>query len=137
MRFPWPRIVVGDWGAFADAVNNRMVQLLTRTRQPDPTVVLTYGVTIALDAELSHCYRITATNGVAFTISNPTNAMDGGWFVLDIKNSSGGALGAITFGAAFLLAGAFVNPANTKRRTIMFYFDATNWVEVARAAADI
>jgi hypothetical protein len=46
-------------------------------------------------------------------------------------------MGAITWGAAFLLAGAFTNPASTKRRTISFVFDGTNWVETNRAAADI
>jgi hypothetical protein len=30
-----------------------------------------------------------------------------------------------------------VDPANTKRRTISFRYDGTNWVEISRAAADI
>lgn len=100
-------------------------------------ITLTYSATIATDAALGNVFRITATNGTAFTISNPTNLTLGQRVVYDILNSSGGALGAITWGANFLLAGAFTNPANTKRRLIEFYYDGTNAVEVSRAAADI
>lgn len=100
-------------------------------------VALAYGVSVATDASLADHFTIVATDGVAFTIANPTNAVSGRRIVYDVKNSSGGALGAITWGVAFLLAGAFTNPASTKRRTIAFYFDGTNWVEEARAAADI
>lgn len=100
-------------------------------------LTLTYGTTIATDASAARYLKITATNGTGFTISNPTQAGEGMEIVYDIKNSSGGAMGAITWGAAFLLAGSFTNPADTKRRTIKFYYDGTNWVEVCRAAADI
>lgn len=100
-------------------------------------ITLTYSATIATDASAGRHFKIVATNGTAFTISNPTQSGEGMEIIYDIKNSSGGAMGAITWGANFLLAGAFTNPANTKRRTIMFYYDGTNWVEVCRAAADI
>lgn len=46
-------------------------------------------------------------------------------------------MGAITWNAVYKLAGAFTNPADTKRRTITFGYDGTNWVEQSRAAADI
>lgn len=98
---------------------------------------LAYSATIATDTNTGNVFPIVATNGTAFTISNPTNAALGKAVTYDIKNSSGGAMGAITWGAAFLLAGAFTNPANTKRRTITFYYDGTNWIETNRAAADI
>ena len=100
-------------------------------------VTLTYGATIATDINLGSVFKIAATNGIAFTISNPSNPVAARTIAYDILNSSGGAMGAITWGAAFLLAGAFTNPANTKRRTISFYYDGTNWVETNRAAGDI
>jgi hypothetical protein len=100
-------------------------------------LALTYSATIATDAQAANIFTIVATNGTAFTISNPTNLWTGAELTYDIKNSSGGALGVITWGAAFLLAGAFTNPANTKRRTITFYYDGTSWIETNRAAADI
>lgn len=80
---------------------------------------------------------IVATDGNAFTINGPVNSVGGDELHLDIKNSSGGVMGAVTFAAAYLPAGAFTVPANGTRRTISFYFDGTNWVELNRAAADI
>lgn len=100
-------------------------------------VALAYSATIATDASAGNRFAIVANNGTAYTISSPTNPAAGQSLTYDIKNSSGGVMGAITWGAAFLLAGAFTNPANTKRRTIRFYYDGTNWVEESRAAADI
>lgn len=100
-------------------------------------VTLTYGATIATDASQGSQFVIAPTNGTAFTISSPTRPGTGQTISYEIRNTSGGALGAITWGAAFLLAGAFTSPANTKRRTITFRYDGTNWVELSRATADI
>jgi hypothetical protein len=102
-----------------------------------PAVALPYSAAMATNASLSPYFTIVATDTSAFTISNPTNPLSGQLITYDIKNSSGGVMGVVTWGAAFLLAGAFTNPANTKRRTISFRYDGTNWVETARAAADI
>lgn len=99
---------------------------------------LTYGATIATDASLSNDYTIDVTNGTAFTISNPTSTSTGQRLTYSIKNNSGGAMGAITWGSEFKLAGAFTNPANGNRRTITFCREtATEWVERARSMADI
>lgn len=102
------------------------------------TTALTYSTTIATDASLADVYTITATNGTAFTISNPTNPYTGKFITYDILNSSGGSMGAITWGANFKLAGGtFTNPANTKRRTIVFRYDGTSWIEDRRASGDL
>lgn len=98
---------------------------------------LTYSATIATDVQTGKYFVIVATDTSAFTISNPTNAVAGRELTYDIKNSSGGVMGAITWGGDFKLAGAFTNPADTKRRTISFYHDGTNWIETSRVAADI
>jgi hypothetical protein len=100
-------------------------------------VTLTYGASVSTNRSLGSVFKITATNTSAFTINAPTNMRSGDELVYDITNSSGGTMGTITWNAAFLLAGAFTNPASTKRRTIRFYYDGTNWVELNRAAADI
>jgi len=80
---------------------------------------------------------ITTTGATAITFNAPANPTKGMILTFDILNSSGGAMGTITWNAAFKLAGAFTNPANTKRRTIQFRYDGTSWIELARAAADI
>lgn len=101
---------------------------------------LTYSATIATDASLGCYFTIAATDTSAYTISDPTNAADGQVVTYDIKNSSGGTMGAITWGSTkFALAGAFTNPANGKRRTITFRYNSADskWVELCRAAADI
>lgn len=97
----------------------------------------TYSASMTPDASSSVKKKITATNGTAFTINNPTNGFPGAQLVIDILNSSGGALGTITWGTAYKMAGAFTTPADTKRRTIAFFYDGTDWVETGRAAADI
>ena len=98
---------------------------------------LTYSATIATDSRLARHFKITVTDTSAFTISNPTNVFKGQTITYDILNSSGGVMGALTWGGDFALAGAFTNPADTKRRTISYYYDNAKWVELSRTAADI
>lgn len=104
---------------------------------PDSPSTLTYGATVNTNAARKGPYKITATNGTAFTIAAPTNPSSK-TITYDILNSSGGAMGVVTWDAAFKLdATGFVNPANTKRKTITFYWDNTNWVQVGPTSADI
>lgn len=98
---------------------------------------LTYGTTVTPNAAAGQILYLNVTNGTAFTLANPTNPILGRTLTLDIQNNSGGAMGVITFGGAYKLAGAFTNPASTKRRTISFYYDSSVWVEISRASADI
>lgn len=113
--------------------------LISGARLVSAAIALTYGTTVNTDAKQGNSFEIVATNGTAFTIANPTNTKAGQQLEYEILNSSGGAMGAITWGAEFMLAGAFANPANGKRRTITFRRNSANtrWVERNRAAADI
>lgn len=98
---------------------------------------VTYSASMTPNTE-NGITTIVATNGTAFTINSPTNRRTGRITTYDIKNSSGGAMGVITWNAVYKLAGAaFTNPANGLRRTITFYDDGTNLVELNRASADI
>jgi hypothetical protein len=97
---------------------------------------LAYGPLVAADNFVGRAY-IPVGNTTAFTINAPTFPFKGQTITYDIKNNSGGAMGAITWAAAFLLGGAFTNPANGKRRTISFYYDGASWIETNRATADI
>jgi hypothetical protein len=89
------------------------------------------------DLYVARVWKWTISNANAKTVAAPVKARTGDFLMIDVLNSSGGVMGAITWNAVFKLAGAFTNPANTKRRTISFYYDGTNWVETNRAAADI
>lgn len=98
----------------------------------------TYGTTVSIDSELGSIFNITATNGTAFTISNPTNLESGVRFVLRIINTSGGALGAITWGSAYKLAGgAWTSPATGNSRLVEFVSDGTSCFELCRSSGDV
>lgn len=105
-----------------------------------PTVLefaLTYGVAIATDALAGRTQIVTATNGVAFTMSNPTNGYAGQQVTWRIKNTSGGALGAVTWAGTFHLGAAWVSPATGTNRSITFEYDGANWIELYRTTADV
>jgi len=99
-----------------------------------------YSASITPDASQGVWQTITVTNGTAFTINAPTNTPDSSHtkeLAIEVVNSSGGAMGAITWNAAFVFTnGAFVNPANTKKRHVRFEWNGSNWIETARALAD-
>lgn len=96
----------------------------------------TYGTTVSIDSSLGDIFIITATDGVAFTVANPTNPFTGQQMTITIKNTSGGALGAVTWGSAYKLA-TWTSPATGFNRSITFYYDGTNWFEKNRTTADI
>lgn len=104
-----------------------------------PIVIgLTYSASIATDAIRGESFKIVPTNGTAFTIQNPTNLTEGRIVEYYIANSSGGAMGAVTFGSKFRLAGAFTNPANGQGRKIAFRYDVglDTLQELYRTTAD-
>lgn len=98
---------------------------------------MVYSASITPHQTDGEIYPITATNGTAFTINAIYQPRLGAIITFDILNSSGGALGTITWDAVYKLAGSFTNPANTKHRLISFYYNGTNWIETFRSAADI
>lgn len=96
----------------------------------------TYGVSVAIDASIGNEYDITATNGVGFTVANPTNATNGQRITITVRNTSGGALGAITWDTLYKMS-AWTSPANGFSRSIDFKYNGTNWVQVAQTGVDI
>jgi len=99
-------------------------------------VGITYSATMATDASLGSRFTITATNGTAFTISNPTNAQDGSVIEYTIYNASGGALGAVTWGGNFKMS-AWTQPANGFNRSIRFEYDGSFWIQKSQTGVDV
>lgn len=98
---------------------------------------ITYSAAMTFDPALGNFFEITATNGVAFVINQPVLPLLAGLFVtVKIKNTSGGALGAVTWSAIFKMS-AWVQPANGFNRAITFECDGTNWNEISRTASDV
>ena len=99
-----------------------------------PTAVgrytLTYSASITPNFGLgAQEFDITATNGTAFTINNPIGyGVDSQELIIIIRNTSGGALGTITWGTIYKML-AFTSPVNGSSATIRFRFDGTNWVQ--------
>lgn len=136
-----------SWGDGLDVVlGSRTTRAMDRTQ--------TGGGTLTLDCAKANDFRVTVTDGTAYVLGNPTMPTDvwqahegaGGRAVRDnqrvcviIKNSSGGAAGAMTFGAKWKTAGAWTQPANGKYRTIEFLWDSVNdvYIETFRSPADV
>lgn len=96
----------------------------------------TYGATVSIDMGLGRSQAITVTDANAFTVSAPTNVVSGQRLTIMVRNTSGGAMGVITWDAVFKMA-AWTNPATANSRSITFLYDGTNWVEVSRTPADV
>jgi hypothetical protein len=118
----------------AGANRPRSLYVASRAVHGAPTV--TYSASITIDASTGNEFTITANNGTAFTINAPTNPTTGQRMVVTIRNTSGGALGAITWNAVFKMA-TFTAPANANSRSIEFRYDGTNWVQLYQSAADV
>lgn len=103
----------------------------------DQSVVATptYGASISINSASARIHKIIATNGNAFAIGAPAVAQNGQTLVIDIRNASGGALGAISWNGVYRLE-SFTAPANGKGKTIEFYYDGTNWVQKGPASGD-
>lgn len=101
------------------------------------TQTITYSASMTPNSDIYGKFVITATNGTAFTINNPTGTNSSHKRIsIRIRNTSGGALGAITWGAQYKL-GTWTSPATANSRTIDFDWDGTNWVEAHRTSADV
>lgn len=96
----------------------------------------TYSTSITPNLRFGNIQAITATNTTAFTINAPTNATPGCELTLCIKNASGGVHGNITWNAVFKVA-TWTKPATGYNRSIRFFYDGTNWIEVWRSANDV
>jgi hypothetical protein len=96
----------------------------------------TYSTSITPNAALANWFIITATDGVGFTINAPSNATTGQSITFTIKNTSGGAMGTLTWDAVFKKA-TFTNPANSNNRSVTFNYDGTNWIQVAQTGTDV
>lgn len=138
-------------GAGVEAGNNHLVvhrrggvvsivantgQSATSLLTPPSPINLTYGATVNIDASRSEEFILSVTNGVAFTIANPTNLPHGRRMAIAVLNSSGGVMGAVTFGTMYRLSGAFVAPANGQLRIYEFISMGAFLRETYRSAAD-
>lgn len=96
-----------------------------------------YSPSITLNRAGAQRHVLTVTNTTAFTIQAPSGTVGTGsplWIV--IKNNSGGSVGTITWDSVFKKA-SFTAPGNGAQRSILFYWNGTNWVEDVKTPADV
>jgi hypothetical protein len=98
--------------------------------------VVPYSASMTFSAQYWDKFVITATNATAFTINAPTSPMLGKKISVMVRNSSGGALGAVTWNGVFKLS-AWSQPANGNSRSIDFTYDGANWVQSGQTGVDI
>jgi hypothetical protein len=124
-----------DLGTNFSAIGNCTVNM--GMNKPSYTAA-TYGTTVAAwDALKFGVIGITVTDSVPFTISNPTNGHNGAVITIIINNDSGGAMGKITWGSAFVLRRAFINPTDGNKKAITFRRFGSYWEEESRQADEL
>lgn len=104
-----------------------------------PTIgrfVVPYSANMNFSAQMFDKFDITANNGVAFTVNTPSSPIDGKRILITIRNTSGGALGAVTWGVGYKLS-AWAQPANGFSRSIEFRYDSNNWVQISQTGVDV
>lgn len=102
-------------------------------------VNLAYSASMTPDSDTGNIFQIFANNGTAFTINAPVGTLtDGQLITVRISNTSGGALGAVTWNVAFKMS-AWTQPANGFGRSIQFYYDGSTpaWIQVGGASIDV
>lgn len=100
-------------------------------------LALTYAASVTPKPNQAPYLTLVVTDGNAFTIANALPTAGSGSFTLTITNSSGGAMGTITWDTKYIFTnGSWTNPANGKSRNITFFYDGTNFVEQARSGQD-
>lgn len=91
-----------------------------------------YNATPTPNALLGNIKTLTITNATPFQIQNPTSLVAGVWFLLLLRNTSGGAHGGITFGTAWKVDPTAIAIATGKSLGILCHYDGTNVVEWVR-----
>jgi len=109
-------------------------------RVTGPLITVAYSAAPVIDASLGNFFVMSVTNNVALVVAAPTNPpVTAGqmiWFT--VRNIAGVAHGALTWNAVFKTqVTAFSAVATGFSRTVCFRWDATNWVETMRTAADV
>lgn len=119
--------------------NENLSGILGEQWYSKPTSI-TYSASMTPDSSQGQFHTIVATNNTAFTINAPTNPPPSSnaaqILTLTVFNTSGGALGAVTWNAVFKMA-AWTSPATGNNRSITFKWNGTNWQEISRTPSDV
>lgn len=130
VRFTNPLIIGAPSSGVSTGTQSLTVYGVSGTQLP------TYGAVISLDTRFNNQFIVVPTNSSAYIIENPQFAASGMVITITVRNTTGGALGAMSFDTAFK-ASSWTQPANGFNRSITFRYNGTNWIEIGRTAADV
>lgn len=99
-------------------------------------ITVTYSTSMTINASLGTHATIIASNTTAFAINAPTTPTVGQRMAISVSNTSGGVLGVATWNAVFKLQ-AWTQPATGFKRTIVFHYNGTFWVQQGAISGDI
>jgi hypothetical protein len=145
-RLPGATALIENNGNVIDVQDGsgvEMSQLITGVRLFNAAVVrkrvvLTYSGFVSPSMVLGNTFDLTPTNGTAFTMGNPSGGTDGDEITFTIFNTTGGALGALTWSANYKLVGsAWTQPATGFNRSVSFRRSGTLYYETARSSGDV
>lgn len=109
---------------FLEAIDLGLEKLDRALTAPDPVYPLASVANVYTPDMTRAIYRvveISRTTGVAFTVANPIAAQPGAILTVELFNNSGGALGAVTWGSAYVFLTVPAYPAATGRSAFTFY----------------
>jgi len=99
-------------------------------------IIVPYTSSMTINAADGNLFQISPTNNVAFALNVPTNPTEGQEIFITIKNSTAGALGAVTWSGIFKMT-AWTQPAAGFRRTLHASYNNGEWQQVGRHDLDI
>lgn len=99
------------------------------------TRTATYTTNNLVPCGLADCFDFDFTGSSATNMTAPTDPFIKR-ITIRVKNTSGGALGALTWNAVYKMS-AWTQPAAGFNRSIQFEYDGTNWIQVGGASIDV
>lgn len=104
---------------------------------PPRSQTLTYAAAMAVNLALGSMVLLAVTNNTAFQFTAPTQPYVGQLWWLRIANTSGGAHGAGSFSAAFLVPGNIPAIATANHRWFLYRYNGATHDELYRGPTDI
>jgi hypothetical protein len=134
--------ITGANATARDALWQRATTFWHRVQYQERVGVIPYSASMNPDLGAGAVLTVTPTDGNAFTFALVANAGPSQVYSIVVINTTGGSLGTATFTTGpggYKLAGSWTQPATGFRRSVTFYYDATDVMsyELSRNAADV
>lgn len=89
-----------------------------------------YGQSVSPSYTNGNGELITVTTSDNFTINSIRQGQNGARMTIGIKNTSGGSMGTISWGAQYKMDGTWTNPANGYHKLVDFFYMDGKWQQL-------